>query len=238
MTRPLTGRDYHEYMLASKSDNRTRAAFQSAVLELVHAPSAILDFGAGTGIDAKVYAGAGHAVWAYDASREMHDYLVQHCPQEIDSGHIRVIDLTYDDLLVRGDVGPVNAITADFAVLNLIDGHERLFAAFDRWLTPEGFVLASVINPYCLGDARYGWWWQSLVRFFCTGRYSVGAGSGLSYRYSVTAFGRAARPYFVLDRVIPSLSVKAGKTLRGGSGSLLTSPFMFLLFRKARRRDP
>jgi len=223
MTRPLTGRDYHEYMLASKSDNRTRAAFQSAVLGLATPASVMLDFGAGTGIDAKAYAGAGHEVWAFDASREMQDYLVQHCRPEIDSGRIHVIDMTYDELLAQRDVGRVNAITADFAVLNLIDGHEPLFAAFDRWLAADGSVLTSVINPYCLGDARYGWWWQNLVSLFCTGRYSVGSGTGRSFRYSVPAFARAARPHFVLDRAIPS-----------GPGSMLMSPFMFLLFRKAR----
>lgn len=242
MTRLCTGRGYHEFMLASKSDNQARAAFQNVVLSLAPPSAAILDFGAGTGIDAKVYAQYGCHVYAYDVSREMQEYLAEYCRGEIESGDLRSVEASYDDLLAQGDLHGLDAITANFAVLNLIRDHGPLFQAFDRWLAPKGFVLVSVINPYCIGDARYRWWWENLFTLVRGGRYSVGSGDGISYRYSLSTMRDSARPHFVLERVFPSSTRRSSMTpprreslseRAWGPFSLCMHPFMFLLFRKA-----
>ena len=57
------GEPYHRLMTASQRDLRIRSIFLRSVLDLLAPCRRILDFGAGTGIDAKMYAAAGHTAW-------------------------------------------------------------------------------------------------------------------------------------------------------------------------------
>jgi hypothetical protein len=46
-----TGAQYHDFMLASPRDRAVRDRFQKMALDLLPEGAAVLDFGAGTGID-------------------------------------------------------------------------------------------------------------------------------------------------------------------------------------------
>src|SRR5207249_4693580 len=59
LCRMHSGKAYHELMLASARDRKVRRRFQRDALGLLPPQAAILDFGAGTGLDAKVYAASG-----------------------------------------------------------------------------------------------------------------------------------------------------------------------------------
>ena len=221
---PMRPAGYHQIIQRSESDRRRRSQFQRIASELVAPGSCLLEFGAGTGIDAKAYAARNYRVYAYDASREMREFFADHCAKEIEAGMISLIDLDYNSLLDREHLCErrFDLVTANFAVFNLIPDHAPLFKALSGWVAADGAVLASMLSPYYFRDARYRWWWRGLRELARVGHYKVGSDEGTSYRFCLKALKRAAEPYFSLDRVISESSVP----------SLWTTHFMFLVFRK------
>lgn len=207
-----TGEQYHAFMQTSQRDCRVRDRFQKMTLNLLAQGADILDFGAGTGIDAKTYAAHGHVTFVYEPSEAMRDYLAQHCSDEI----ARKTIVTVGSPLTC----KVHAVTANFAVLNHFDEHVSLFEELSRVVHQGGFVLASMLNPYYLGDARYGWWRKNFVNLVRRGHYAIPSESRI-HRFVPRVVARAAAPYFRLERVTPR-----------GFG-LITDLYMFLLFRRA-----
>ncbi len=206
-----TGEQYHTFMLASPRDRLVRDRFQKLALKLLPAGTAVLDFGAGTGIDAKAYATDGHPTFVYEPSAAMGEYLTQHCRDEIARGTIVAVasPLTCQ----------VQAVTANFAVLNHFADHTLLFEELSRVVRPGGFVLANMLNPYYLGDARYGWWRANVMNLVRHGRYAIASESCI-HRFAPRVVARAAAPHFRLERLVP-----------GGFG-WATDLYMFLLFRR------
>ena len=239
----MSAQRYHEYMLASESGCILRTMFQRAVLGLIGQRGSILDFGAGSGIDAKHYTENGWHVLAYDPSSDMAGHIEEYCGDAVRSGRVEVLTMDYPLFLKHSAVQDrkVDAITANFAVLNLVEDHSSLFEAFSNWVSPNGFILASVLSPYYLGDARYAWWWQNSLRFLRDDKFSVGVGDGRSFRHGLPSIERAARPHFELKGVLPNrgrLATSASTRTTPMSPwqrtlSLRTSLYMFLLFRRA-----
>ncbi|HUA81078.1 MAG TPA: methyltransferase domain-containing protein [Dyella sp.] len=206
-----TGEQYHAHIQASQRDRRARDRFQKMALGLLTQGADILDFGAGTGIDAKAYAANGHMTFVYEPSDTMRDYLIRHCREEIDRKTIVAIG---SPLTCK-----VQAVTANFAVLNHFDEHVSLFEELSRVVHHGGFVLASMLNPFYLGDARYGWWRSNLVNLVRCGHYAIPSESRI-HRFVPRVVARAAAPHFKLERVAPR-----------GLG-LAIDLYMFLLFRR------
>ncbi|RDS82052.1 methyltransferase domain-containing protein [Dyella psychrodurans] len=206
-----TGEQYHTFMLTSRRDQTVRDRFQKMALNLLDEGEGVLDFGAGTGIDAKTYAANGHPTFVYEPSAAMRDYLAEHCRDEIARNAIVTVALPLNC--------KVQAVTANFAVLNHFADHASLFEELSRVVHQGGFVLASMLSPYYLGDARYGWWRKNLLNLVRTGRYAIPSESRI-HRFTPRVVARAAAPYFRLERLYPR-----------GVG-LATDLYMFLLFRR------
>ena len=206
-----TGEQYHEFMLASPRDRQARGKFQGMVLDLLPARADVLDFGAGTGIDAKFYAAKGYPTFVYEPSQAMRDCMLRHCRDEI--AREMVIPVT------RPLTRKVRAITANFAVLNHIVDHVLLFEEFSRVIDRGGFVLVSMLSPWHLGDARHRWWWSNMPNLVRSGCYPS-PGESRIHRFAPKAVARAAAPYFRLERIVPR-----------GFG-LATRLYMFLLLRR------
>ena len=206
------GKTYHEFMLGSPRDRKVRERFQRLVLQVVPPHGTILDFGAGTGIDAARYAAEGFRVLVHEPSDANLAYLGEHCRQQIASGSIAITDLT--------DVRSVEMIVANFAVLNLICDHRALFAKFAGLLAPGGFVLASLLNPFFLGDARYAWWRRNLPTLLANGAYTVEGEFDRIHRFAPYVVGRAARPDFKVLTCVPAWP------------RLAASRYVFTLFQK------
>jgi SAM-dependent methyltransferase len=206
-----TGAQYHQLFMSSPRDLAVRERFQRMALGLLATGDDILDFGAGTGIDAKAYAARGHRTFVYEPAASMREYLQIHCRDELAGGS--VIEL-------GSSLGcKVRAVTANFAVFNHFAGHRALFKRLSGVLGEGGFVLASMLNPYYLGDARYGWWRGNLLKLLRDGRYTFDTASGV-HRFAPGVVARAAAPYFRLERLVPR-----------GPG-MLVNLYMFLLFRR------
>jgi SAM-dependent methyltransferase len=206
----LTGEDYHLNMSVRSRDQGTRERFQRRVLGLLPPGRRILDFGAGTGIDAKVYAAAGHTVLTYDIEEAQSAYLAKHCRDEIARRTVVPVPYPPD--------GKFAAIVSNFAVLNLVPDLPGLFESFARLVEPDGFVLASLLNPYFPGDARYGWWRASLPGLLRSGQLEA---NGVR-RYGPGVVARAAAPYFRLAKSYPHAALLPARR------------YMSLLFRPVR----
>lgn len=205
------GKQYHEFMLASQRDREVRSRFQKMALDLLPAGTGVLDFGAGTGIDARVYAASGHPTFVHEPSQAMREYLAQHCRDEIT--HKTIIPIAPPFAC------DVQGVTANFAVLNHFADHAALFDELSRVVSPGGFVLASMLSPWYLGDARYGWWWANALNLVRNGRYPS-PGESRIHRFAPSAVVSAAAPYFRLERLVPR-----------GFG-LAIQLYMFLLLRR------
>jgi len=206
-----SGESYHQFMLASPRDQRVRERFQDLALSLLPAGASVLDFGAGTGIDAKAYASLRHPTYVFEPSAAMSGYLALHCRDEIERKAIVPLNASL--------ACKVHAVTANFAVLNHIADQPPLFEQLARVVEADGFVLASMLNPYYLGDARYRWWRANLWPLLRYGHYAVDSESRL-HRFAPRAVARAAAPHFRLERVWP-----------GGVGRV-TQLYLFLLLRR------
>lgn len=206
-----TGEQYHQFFLTSRREVALRDRFQQRALALTAPGTDVLDFGAGTGIDAKAYVAKGHRTYVHEPSPSMRGHLELYCRDEIAAGEVVIVDA---DLPCH-----VDAVTANFAVLNHIPDQTALFARFSTVVRPGGFILASVLNPYFLGDAKYGWWRKNLWNLAWHGQYGFATESGI-HRFAPRLPARAARPHFRLERVFP-----------GGVGGLF-APYLFLLFRR------
>jgi 2-polyprenyl-3-methyl-5-hydroxy-6-metoxy-1,4-benzoquinol methylase len=206
------GKAYHEFMLGSPRDRTVRERFQQLVFRLMPPHGTILDFGAGTGIDARCYATKGFKVLVHEPSEANLGYLREHCRQEIAKGKIVITDLSVAQ--------KVEMIVTNFAVLNLIGDHPALFAKFAGLLAPRGFVLASLLNPFFLGDARYAWWRRNLRTLLAKGVYAVDGEFDRIYRFAPSVVSRAARPDFTDLACIPAWP------------RLAMSRYLFMLFQK------
>lgn len=190
------GKVYHEFMLGSPRDRKVRERFQRLVLQMMPPHGTILDFGAGTGIDAARYAAEGFKVLVHEPSEANLAYLKEHCGQQIARGSIAIADLS--------DTPNVEMVAANFAVLNLIGDHRELFAKFAGLLAPRGRVLASLLNPFFLGDARYAWWRSNLRVLMATGAYAIDGELDRIYRFAPSVVSRAAGPDFRVLRSFPA----------------------------------
>lgn len=214
-----TGAEYAQAITARASDRRARSAFRELVLRLAQPGGALLDFGAGAGLDARYFAERGFRVRAYDNDPRMCEFLARHCQDLIASGRIEVEAGSYEEFLARGRAGErqrVDLVTANFAPLNLIADLPALFARLHTLIVPGGRIVASVLDPYYLGDARYGWWWRNLPRLWRLGRYALPAAGGEIVRRTPGDFRAHCAPWFTLERLV---------RLRG-------CRFLFLVFRR------
>jgi SAM-dependent methyltransferase len=242
----VTGAAYEAQLSARRSDRRTRAAFRELALRLVAPGDTLLDFGCGTGMDARFYAGHGLRVHAYDVDPDMCDYFETSCRKEIDAGRVTLLRGSYDSFLGREGrpLAQIELVTANFAPLNLLESLAGLFAALHVMTAPGARVLASVLSPYFVGDLRYRWWWRNLPALMREGRYCVAGVHRPIVRRRLTDLAAEAHPYFALQRVYRG-SLSSAQPARGaewhGHGAwlpLATCRYMFLLFTRLDDAEP
>jgi SAM-dependent methyltransferase len=234
----VAGEDYVAAITTHESDRAARRAFQGLVVRIAPPGSCIFDFGAGPGIDAQFYAQQGLRVIAYDRDPRMCASFLRRCRSEIDRGQVRLYEGDYREFL--NHLAPalprqydIELVTCNFAPLNLVEDLPELFRALHQLTGPRGKVLASVLNPWFLGDVRRTWWWGSRFSYLRRGRFTTVGPSGDVIRRSRANFAAQAAPRFTLDLVLRSLPGPAGVTMESvGPWGLATSRYMFLLFVK------
>ena len=243
-----TGEAYVKAITSLESDRRARSAFHDLVGRIARPGAALFDFGAGPGLDARYYAERGFTVAAYDVDPEMRKFFAIHCAKSMEAGRVMLDGGSYRDFLARRNSiagHGFDLVTANFAPLNLIDDLRELFAKFHALTARNGQVLASVLNPYCVRDMKYGWWWRNAFRLWRDGYYDVQGGQAPIRRRRLANYVAQSAPYFTLEGVFPGLPANRNRAANDRDGSirgrhawvhLTACQFMFLLFRK--RNDP
>jgi SAM-dependent methyltransferase len=230
-----TGAEYFHYITSVESDRRARAAFLDLVLRLAPPGGALIDFGAGPGIDAKFLAQRGFSVRAYDVDPRMCDFFAAHCADFIAAGRIVLERGNYREFLERAAPATrADLIISNFAPLNLIPDPHELFAKFHDLTVADGKVFASVINPYFVDELRNPRSWPSALRLWREGHYYMPGPQAPHMRRRPADFQVLSSPYFKLVGVFRGLPARRKRPL-GGRDSwlrLARSRFMFLLFEK------
>jgi SAM-dependent methyltransferase len=224
----LAGAEYVKQITSLESDRRARSEFQNLVLRIAPPGAALFDFGAGAGIDERFFAERGFTIAAYDADPRMREYFAVHCRDLIDAGRVTLDCRDYREFLGGKSTiaGRVELVISNFAPLNLVDDPHALFAKFHEITGPNGKVLASVLNPFFIGDMTFRWWWRNLPRLWRDGHFF---------------FPGPQAPYFRLTRVFRGLPPYWGKQSDGVDMSragryawlrVARARFMFLLFER------
>jgi SAM-dependent methyltransferase len=222
----IAGDDYLVAMSRRRADRAARAAFTRLATQLAPAGGRIFEFGCGPGTDAQLYASLGFAVTGYDLDPRMRSTFLRVCREALQRGQVAFDPApSYAAFLAHGGCTGADLITANFAPLNLVADLAPLFAKFARLLDVRGRVLASVLNPYCLGDARYGWWWRHAPALLCDGGYRVGAGL---FRRTPAHFAQAAAAQFRLTQV----RAATGADRASPGWRRFTSQYLFLQFER------
>lgn len=185
----------------------TRAAFRQFVADEVPVGSTLLDFGCGTGLDAAWYAKRGYQVAVYDNSAGMLAQLRTRCAEEISSGTVVLIEMSYEDFLSGADASPaVDAVVANFAVLNQIQKPSHLFYALEKRLRTGGRVIVSVLNPFYWQDVQRRIWWKHYWESRGLGLIRSRGADVDTFRHFISKMKRAVRPDF---RFVKQASVRA-----------------------------
>lgn len=197
--RPPSGSFYdgaaatYDRLMADTAARRMRRRFLRSVVDLVRPTGPLLDFGCGTGVDARYYSSCGYRVAAIDTSEAMLAVLRRRCAGAIRAGRVLVSsgDLS-DNLTPLQSFGPFQCVTANFAVFNHIDEPESVLASLSTLLVPGGMVVLSLLNPWYWRDMRQPWWWRS--QWHSRGRPGlvVDLGTNRTVRHNPARIGRDA----------------------------------------------
>jgi len=239
----VTGSAYVTALTAADEDRVCRAAFLELALHLGRPGGAVLDFGCGPGIDARVYADLGRRVYAYDIDPAMCAYVRDTCARDIEAQRLRLVECSYPEFLDASSAlfPPVELITANFAPLNLVPAPAALFRRFAAMLEPAGRVLVSILNPWHRGDLQYAWWWRGLPQLLRQGRYSVPGAQSPITRWLPGRLAREAGAGFALDAIHapPAQGQVAARRVEPASpadwAAIAASRYLFLTLR---RREP
>lgn len=190
--------DGYDQVMATPQNQAIRRCFWRQAKALLPAGGRILDFGAGSGLDAEHFAALGHPVVAYDLSEGMIAVLRERCAAQIAEGRIAALAGTLDQVQPRlAELAPFDGVICNFAVLSLVPEPRPVLRLFGRVVRPGGVVLASIQNPLYHGDLRTRAFWRALLRFPRHGALRFpSAEVGHTTRHLPAQIRRAARPEF------------------------------------------
>jgi SAM-dependent methyltransferase len=211
---------YDTVMAGDPENARVRGAFHDLVAATAPARARVLDFGCGTGVDARWYASQGYSVVAYDPARRMIARTTALCAREIVDRRIVAVSFPFAEFphALPPHAG-FDAVTANFAVLNLLADVRGVFDAMSRVLVTGGVVIANVLNPFHWRDLRHLWWWRSFVSSVGSGTLSDRRPETSTHRHRLATIARAAAP---------SLALVERREVSGRFGQ-----FIFLVLRRA-----
>jgi SAM-dependent methyltransferase len=197
--------DYDEMI---EADFPIRECFWRRLETELRPHSRILDFGAGTGLDAGHFGDLRHEVTAYEPSDGMMRLLTRRCAGQIASGLVTPVAGRLDEarsaLITRA---PFDAVICNFAVLSTVADLDGLFRLFGQLTRSGSRILISIQNPWYPAAMRRPSFWRALLTMPVTGIMSnPSLEQGRTYRFTSAQVRRAARPEFVADQ---SLATRA-----------------------------
>lgn len=144
--------EYDAVMADNRLDVKIRQDFQHLVIGEISSDQLIVDFGGGTGTDARYYAENGYSVHVHDASSSMLAVARRKLRALADAGQVSFSggngpDCTNMPEIPGHDSRPVSVV-ANFAVLNLLPDPARDLRELGRLVSPGGCFIGSILNPW------------------------------------------------------------------------------------------
>lgn len=192
----------YDVQIDTRQNRAIRQCFWSRAEAALPPNSRILDFGAGSGIDAHHFAQLGHFVAAYDCSEGMLAVLRERCAREIAGKSIVPLGGTLENAApALGELAPFDAILSNFAVFSAIERLGPVFELFARLVRPGAPVLVAIQNPWQPAQLRTSSFWRALAGRPFTGtlRYRSSE-SGHVFHHTSRQLVRAASKAFVPRR--------------------------------------
>jgi SAM-dependent methyltransferase len=184
----------YDRLMATPQARRMRRRFLALVRSNAPPPGPILDFGCGTGIDARYFACTGYRVLAYDPSLPMLAPLQRRCAGAIRTGRVVAVSGSAGTCVEAARaLAPFGCITANFGAFNHVDEPDSLLLELAGLLSPDGRVVLSLLNPWYWRDMRSGWWWRSRLASLGKRGFVVAMGENRTVRHEPTRIGRGAR---------------------------------------------
>jgi len=191
----------YEQMVETAANHAVRECFWREAESRLPEAGSILDFGAGSGIDAQHFAALGHDVIAYDPSEGMIAELRRKCAADIEAGCVSILCGNLDE--VRGaltDRAPFDAILCNFAVFSSMRSLAPALDLFAQVTRPGSAVLITIQNPWYPPDMRTAAFWKALLAMPFRPVLSYDSDElGRSYRHTRAQVRKAARPFFAPD---------------------------------------
>jgi SAM-dependent methyltransferase len=143
----------YDRQLNRSGDVWVRGAFQEFVRARLSRGMRLLDFGCGTGTDAAWYAAQGYRVLAFDNSEGMIARLRVTCAAAIEGQQVEPWRGSYESFAADLEAhGAIDAVAANFAVINVLPALGPWLAALARRLAPGSGLFLSALNPLSLGE--------------------------------------------------------------------------------------
>lgn len=193
--------DYDAQMSRMPGDAWVREAFQDFVIRDLSPGEVVLDFGCGTGTDAKVYAERGFRVIGYDSSPAMMQVAVNRCRTEIGESRVEIFSCPYEEFLRKPwTTDQPSAVVSNFAVLNLVPSLRASLARFHEILQLGGSVFLNLLNPCHVRNLVTPGLRRPMLRAILHGTTEFPFAKVPTHLYRESFVRQAARPYFELDR--------------------------------------
>jgi SAM-dependent methyltransferase len=207
---------YDIQMSRMPGDIWARDAFQAFVTRDLAPRDVLLDFGCGTGIDARAYAAKGFRVIGYDSSPGMARVAANRGRAADAGGRVEIFSGPYEEFL-RGPWAKERpaAIVSNFAVLNLVPSLREAFARFHEILGPGGSVFLSLLNPCYVRNAVTPGLRRAMLQAILHGVSEFPSAKVPTLFYRESFVRREARPYFRLDRRAGIGAIVNGEAIEG-----------------------
>jgi SAM-dependent methyltransferase len=200
--------EYDNHM-SRPGDVWVRGAFQEFVRSRLGRRARLLDFGCGTGTDAAWYAAQGYQVLAFDNSAGMIERLRVTCADSIARNEIEVWNAPYESFLsTLGARGSIDAVAANFAVINLLPDINSWFAVLARHLPVGGAVFVSALNPLSLAEIRGARSLFNALRYTFAAGIPVADAKSEHFKYWPRSIRRAAVGYQLVSSASPGTFVR------------------------------
>jgi SAM-dependent methyltransferase len=163
---------YNQQLIEEERDVKTRGTFARFFKQQV-SRGRVLDFGGGTGLDLPWLLEAGFDVYFCEPAVKMREVAEEFVKQNVSKEKVVFLETEKTDFYTWNENNlptgvPVDAILANFGVLNYIDDLTSLFGKFNLVIEKGGSVFISVLHPPLLKMMSKQFW--SVVKAWYTGQ--------------------------------------------------------------------
>jgi ubiquinone/menaquinone biosynthesis C-methylase UbiE len=170
--------------------------------------SSVLDFGGGTGLDLEWLVKNFSKVYFCEPSERMREKAIQRNSKKIKNESVVFLNNNQADFKTWLSSNPfsakIDAVLANFAVLNNIEEIETLFKSLSVILKPEGLVVVNILNPKPFKLYKQDFLktiFSLLLRRIITIKNKQTESTQTIYLHSISSIKKAANTYFEIYNI-------------------------------------